>query len=238
MSVVLNPEFHSPSPSPRRFALVAGEASGDLLGAGLITALRERYPDAIFAGVGGPRMQAAGFEAWHAADELAVMGLAEVVRHLPRLLALRRDVRTAHARVSSGCLHRHRCARLQLRARTQAEVGRHPHGALRQPVDLGLAREARAHDRAQRRSRALSFSVRARDLRQARRQRDVRRPPARRRVRARSRAGARARSARTAGRRAGARACCRAAGSAKSVVSPRISSARRSCCASDCRICR
>ena len=93
MSVVLNPEFQSPSPSPRRFALVAGEASGDLLGAGLITALRERYPDAIFAGVGGPRMQAAGFEAWHAADELAVMGLAEVVRHLPRLLALRRDVR-------------------------------------------------------------------------------------------------------------------------------------------------
>ena len=79
--------------SPLRFALVAGEASGDLLGAGLITALRERYPDAIFAGVGGPRMQAAGFEAWHAADELAVMGLAEVVRHLPRLLALRRDVR-------------------------------------------------------------------------------------------------------------------------------------------------
>ncbi|HKE47298.1 MAG TPA: lipid-A-disaccharide synthase [Rhodanobacteraceae bacterium] len=78
---------------PPRFALVAGEASGDLLGAGLIAALRERYPDATFAGVGGPRMQAAGFDAWHAADELAVMGLAEVVRHLPRLLALRRDVR-------------------------------------------------------------------------------------------------------------------------------------------------
>ena len=46
-----------------------------------------------FAGVGGPRMQAAGFDAWHSADELAVMGLAEVVKHLPRLLALRRDVR-------------------------------------------------------------------------------------------------------------------------------------------------
>jgi len=76
-----------------RFVLVAGEASGDLLGAGLIAALRERFPDAIFAGVGGPRMQAAGFEAWHSADELAVMGLAEVVKHLPRLLALRRDVR-------------------------------------------------------------------------------------------------------------------------------------------------
>jgi lipid-A-disaccharide synthase len=76
-----------------RFALVAGEASGDLLGAGLIAALREHFPDAAFAGVGGPRMQAAGLEAWHPAEELAVMGLAEVVKHLPRLLALRRDVR-------------------------------------------------------------------------------------------------------------------------------------------------
>jgi len=93
-----NPESRIPNPgfshtgSPR-FALVAGETSGDLLGAGLIAALRERWPRAEFAGVGGPRMQAAGLDAWHASDELAVMGLAEVVRHLPRLLALRRDVR-------------------------------------------------------------------------------------------------------------------------------------------------
>jgi lipid-A-disaccharide synthase len=88
-----NPEPPIPNPGSARFVLVAGEASGDLLGAGLVAALRERYPDATFAGVGGPRMRAAGFDAWHASDELAVMGLAEVVRHLPRLLALRRDVR-------------------------------------------------------------------------------------------------------------------------------------------------
>jgi len=88
-----NPEPRIADPGPPRFALVAGEISGDLLGAGLIAALRERWPQAEFAGVGGPRMQAAGLEAWHAADELAVMGLAEVVKHLPRLLALRRDVR-------------------------------------------------------------------------------------------------------------------------------------------------
>jgi len=89
---MFEPSPLTPHPSPR-FILVAGEASGDLLGAGLIAGLRERYPTATFAGVGGPRMRAAGFDAWHASDELAVMGLAEVVRHLPRLLALRRDVR-------------------------------------------------------------------------------------------------------------------------------------------------
>lgn len=90
-----SPIPHSPLPIPGslpRFALVAGEASGDLLGAGLIAALRERFPNAGFAGVGGPRMVAAGLDAWHASDELAVMGLVEVLRHLPRLLALRRDV--------------------------------------------------------------------------------------------------------------------------------------------------
>lgn len=73
-----------------RIALVAGEASGDLLGAGLLEELKQRFPEAEFAGIGGPRMQAAGLEAWHDSSELAVMGLAEVLRHLPRLLRLRR----------------------------------------------------------------------------------------------------------------------------------------------------
>jgi lipid-A-disaccharide synthase len=80
------------SPSPR-IAIVAGEASGDLLGAGLIDALRARFPDAEFAGIGGDRMREAGFDAWHDAGELAVMGLAEVLRHLPRLLRLRARLR-------------------------------------------------------------------------------------------------------------------------------------------------
>ncbi len=76
-----------------RIALVAGEASGDQLGAGLIAELRRRHPDAQFAGVGGAAMRAAGLDAWHDCGVLAVMGLAEVVRHLPRLLKLRRDLR-------------------------------------------------------------------------------------------------------------------------------------------------
>ncbi|HEY4560272.1 MAG TPA: lipid-A-disaccharide synthase, partial [Lysobacter sp.] len=76
-----------------RIAIVAGEASGDLLGAGLIDALRARFPDAEFAGIGGDRMRDSGFDAWWDAGELAVMGLAEVLRHLPRLLRLRRELR-------------------------------------------------------------------------------------------------------------------------------------------------
>ncbi len=79
-------------PPSRLFVLVAGEASGDQLGAGLIGALRERFPDARFAGIGGPRMIAAGFDAWYPAEKLAVMGLVEVLRHLPGLFAIRRDI--------------------------------------------------------------------------------------------------------------------------------------------------
>lgn len=77
----------------KRIALVAGETSGDQLGAGLIAELRARFPDAEFAGIGGAAMRAEGLDAWHDCGELAVMGLAEVLRHLPRLLKLRRALR-------------------------------------------------------------------------------------------------------------------------------------------------
>ena len=75
-----------------RVGLVAGESSGDLLGAGLISAVRQRIPDAVFEGVAGPEMIAAGCESWADAEELAVMGVVEPLRHLPRLLRLRRSL--------------------------------------------------------------------------------------------------------------------------------------------------
>lgn len=75
---------------PLRVGIVAGEASGDTLGAAFITAMRARDPDAQFFGVAGPKMIAAGCEAWESSDELAVMGVVEVLRHLPRLWRLRR----------------------------------------------------------------------------------------------------------------------------------------------------
>jgi lipid-A-disaccharide synthase len=74
-----------------RIAIAAGEASGDALGAGLIEAIAGRVPGARFVGIAGPRMRAAGCEAWYRSEALSVMGLAEVLRHLPRLLKLRRE---------------------------------------------------------------------------------------------------------------------------------------------------
>lgn len=79
---------------PLRVGLVAGESSGDLLGAGLIRAVRKRHPDAEFEGVAGPAMLAAGCEPWADAAVLAVMGFVEPLRHLPELLRLRRSLIT------------------------------------------------------------------------------------------------------------------------------------------------
>ncbi len=75
---------------PLRVALVAGEHSGDNLGAAFIEALRKLEPEARFVGVAGPRMIEAGCERWEDSDSLAVMGLFEVLGHLPRLLGLKR----------------------------------------------------------------------------------------------------------------------------------------------------
>ena len=73
-----------------RVALVAGESSGDLLGAGLIRALQSRCPEATFEGVAGPEMAAAGCTVLEPAETLAVMGLIEPLKEIPRLLALRK----------------------------------------------------------------------------------------------------------------------------------------------------
>src|SRR5512143_3900635 len=91
-----SPQPSVPSPDSAAigplFVLVAGESSGDLLGARLIASLRLRFPGARFSGVGGAQMAAAGMQVWYPAERLSVMGLVEVLRHLPDLLALRRDV--------------------------------------------------------------------------------------------------------------------------------------------------
>lgn len=75
-----------------RVAMVAGEASGDLLAAHLISALRRHLPHAEFVGIGGPKMQREGFEAWWPAEKLAVHGYAEALRHYREIAGIRRQL--------------------------------------------------------------------------------------------------------------------------------------------------
>jgi lipid-A-disaccharide synthase len=76
-----------------RILISAGEPSGDLHGAGVVAALKDRWPHARIYGLGGPRMQEQGAELLAGLDQLAVLGFAEVVRHLPFFLGLLRRVR-------------------------------------------------------------------------------------------------------------------------------------------------
>ena len=80
------------SARPLRFGLVAGEASGDVLGASLILALKQHHPDAEFFGIGGPKMIAAGLRSAYEQEKLAVRGAAEVITHLPEILSIRRGI--------------------------------------------------------------------------------------------------------------------------------------------------
>lgn len=77
-----------------RIGIVAGEASGDLLGAGLISAIKQRYPDAVIEGIAGPEMIAAGATSLFPMDRLSVMGIVEVLGRYRELMGIRRQLAT------------------------------------------------------------------------------------------------------------------------------------------------
>ena len=80
-------------PRELRVAVLAGEASGDLLGSHLLQALKKRYPRLKAYGIGGPKMKATGFNVWYPMEQLAVRGYVEVLRSLPKLLRLRGEIK-------------------------------------------------------------------------------------------------------------------------------------------------
>ncbi|RKS85753.1 lipid-A-disaccharide synthase [Orbus hercynius] len=86
--------MNNQSPRLLTIAIVVGETSGDILGAGLMSALKQRYPHIRFVGIAGPKMQAEGCEAWYQMDELSVMGIVEVLGKLRRILSIRKALTT------------------------------------------------------------------------------------------------------------------------------------------------
>lgn len=76
-----------------RIAMVAGEASGDLLASHLIAALKARLPNAVFYGIGGPKMEAQGFDAWYPLEKLAVHGYVEALKHYREISGIRRQLK-------------------------------------------------------------------------------------------------------------------------------------------------
>jgi lipid-A-disaccharide synthase len=78
--------------APVTIGIVAGETSGDALGAQLIHAVRARMPHVRFVGIGGPRMESAGCDLWYSLDKLALRGIVEVLPRVPELFRIRRDV--------------------------------------------------------------------------------------------------------------------------------------------------
>ncbi len=79
-------------PEAPRFAMVAGEASGDLLGGLLLASLRVRWPQLQAGGIGGPKMVAQGFEAWWPHDKLSVSGYVEVLSHYREISGIRNQL--------------------------------------------------------------------------------------------------------------------------------------------------
>lgn len=78
---------------PKVIGMVAGEASGDLLGSHLIAAIRQQMPEVHFIGIGGPKMQAAGMQVLFPMEKLAVRGYVEVLRHYREIVGIRRKLR-------------------------------------------------------------------------------------------------------------------------------------------------
>ena len=158
--------------SPNIF-ISAGEASGEHYGALVVAALKKQLAaagqTASFFGMGGERMAAAGLECVVRSEEMAVMGLTEIVRHLPRIWREFRKPQTIHPRAPAQCRRAHRLPRNPLPAGQRAAPARRSGHLLRQPAVVGLEEEAHPAGAKVHRPDAGDLSLRGAVLSRARR---------------------------------------------------------------------
>lgn len=102
MNHLLN-NLQSDNQQAKLFYIVAGESSGDILGARLIDALKLYFPKAKFCGIGGVLMQQAGLQSYYPMDRLSVMGIAPIIVRLPELLRMRRRLAKAIVKQQTDC---------------------------------------------------------------------------------------------------------------------------------------
>ena len=143
--------------------LIAGESSGDRLGAALMAGVKQLHPDVIFHGIGGPLMQAEGLDSLFPMEELAVMGIAEVLPRLRHLFALKRQAAEAVVALAPDALITIDSPDFCLRVAKQVrETAPHiPNHALRGALGLGVASGARGQDGAARGPCAGAAALRA-----------------------------------------------------------------------------
>ena len=151
-------------PDAPRFAMVAGEASGDLLAGSLLASLRARWPTLVAEGIGGPRMAAQGFVAWWPHDKLSVRGYFEVLGHFREILAIRNRLVERLLADKPDAFIGVDAPDFNLGVETRLKAAGVQDDPLRQPVDLGLARRPDRGHRPRHRPRALHLSVRARAI--------------------------------------------------------------------------
>ena len=150
-----------------RIAIVAGEASGDLLASHLIPALKARLPKAVFYGIGGPKMIGQGFDAWYPLESLAVRGYVEVLRHYREISGIRRDLKRRLIADPPDVFIGVDAPDFNL-ALEKSLKRRHSGYSLRGPIDLGVAWQAYSQDRRGCFANPGLVSIRAGSLRKAR----------------------------------------------------------------------
>ena len=130
-----------------RIAMVAGEPSGDLLASHLIAALKAKLPNAVFFGIGGPKMQGQGFDAWWPMESLSVMGYVDALKNYREISGIRRQLKKRLLDQRPDIFIGVDAPDFNLGLETSLKSAGGANRSLRQSLDLGLARRSHQENR-------------------------------------------------------------------------------------------